>query len=190
MIEPIVLYSLVFGISITCLIMAMITFSYRRLLKKFYEIWKDEEGVKNARSTANEIVNQANIAASKILADSNIFSESQKGMLSQNLDRAVNVEVSNFETMLTQIKEESRKALLTEISKVSANFSSELKEEFLKAEKDAQVYKKMMIDRVDRSINKVIMEVCQNVISKRLNIEEQDELVISELTEAKKRNAI
>ncbi len=190
MIEPIVLYSLVFGISVTCLVMAMITFSYRKLLKKFYEIWKDEESVKNARLTANEIVNQANIAASKILADANIFSESQKLILSQNLDKAVQGEVSNFNMMLSQIKEESRKALLTEISKVSTTFSLELKEEFLKAEKDADLYKKMMIDRVDRSINKVIMEVCQSVISKRLNIEEQDELVISELTEAKKRNAI
>ncbi len=190
MIEPFLLYSLVFGVSLVCLVMAMITFSYRKILKKFYDIWKDEEGVKKARETANEIMREANLSASKVLSDANIFANGEKSTLNLALEKVTEKEIEDLEAMLMDLKSKSSQALLSEISKISQGLSNEMRQSFLNTQTEMEGYKKIMIDRLDKSIYKIVSEVSQNVISKRLQIEDHDEILLSELEEAKKRNAI
>ncbi len=115
MIEPIVFYGLIFGVSIVAVVLTIITFYYKKLLGKFYDIWRDQEKMKSAYTQVDqlvadaqrqreEIIKKANMEAHQIIERSNIFADQQRAFLTNSLETVSQKEQNEYKNVLITIK--------------------------------------------------------------------------------------
>jgi inhibitor of KinA sporulation pathway (predicted exonuclease) len=181
MVEPILFYSLILGVSILALSLTFIALSYKRLLNKLQSLRQKE--VEASYEAANEIIEAARKKASEIVASANVFTTEERGMI-----------LSDYKNVLKQIE----KVTVDKTEKLSNDIYDQMRAELnqfrekLKRDLIAQtnLEKEMLLKNLKASIYDVIQEVSKETINRSLTIKEHEDIVVESLEEALKRHEL
>ncbi len=209
--QEMIFYAAAFLTALLGLVIAAVAYSYRQLIKKFYALKEEgetiskaskEKGavlVKEAEAESQRLINEAKIHSQKIIQESTLLSEDVKAFQNENYQKMLETIKNEYIKMLSSISKDINAQVSNEITKFLSSLQSEvlrsqeavmatIQAEYKKVQEDLSAYKLEMEKKVDDSIFKVINTVSRRVIGKNLSIEEQEELVLQALNEAKRQN--
>ena len=217
MTDSLFLYTTILVITSLTLLLVGVIVLYLRLVRKYISI-RDAEGkdldpqaiLLNAQNKSQTILEDAHRKASEMVGRAEKFLSAQEGKVAQELEKASKSYANYFQDSLRSVEEEAKKSLNNvpeEIKKVYAteivNIRTTLEAQFVKAREDSrqivleaykkaeaevEKYKKQRLNQIDESIIIILQEVARRVLSREINQEEHEKLVMKALEEAKKQH--
>jgi len=149
---------------------------------KASQIVSSSEALKTSKvDNIEKEIEKANAAYLKIYQESiaKIQNESLKGL--QNVPDYIKALLSK-ETL--GIKDE----LSTEIKKAQEDAKQLVSEAYKKADQEVASYRKMRLDALDNTIVNIVQAVSRKVLTREIDVNEHEKLVMKALEEAKKQN--
>lgn len=198
--QEMLFYAAAFLTAILGLVIAAVAYSYRQLIKKFFGLKEERAAlIKDAELEAERLIKEAKLRSEKIIQESTALSEDVKAFQNQNYQKMLETVRNESIKMLSGISKDINAQVASEITKFLSSLQSEVlkseeavmvatQTEYKKVEQELSAYKLAMEKRVDDSIFKIVSTVSSRVIGKNLSIEEQEELVLQALNEAKRQN--
>lgn len=165
-----------------------------------------------AAQNAQQIIQSAHLKAEKILEEAQILnSENQK-----KIDQLINGVLQKEDIALQKIMQDIRSSILKQVSNVPQSLTSEIKSlisqigvsvsgeiqksqqelrarllnESEKVSKDLDNYKLMMQQKVDERVFEIVKKVSVKVLGKSLSMEEQKDIILKALEDAKQENVL
>ncbi|KKQ51414.1 hypothetical protein A2865_02815 [Candidatus Woesebacteria bacterium RIFCSPHIGHO2_01_FULL_39_17] len=197
------------------LLLVGLVIAYLRLLTKLTSSKSEKLTVDprnlliQAQTKGQKILEEAYTKAREILARSDDFSKDQEVKISEELKKSTNIYVNKYQDILEKTQEESikilqnipedikalflkeigevRKNLIQEVEKVEKDARQIVLDAYQKAEADVEKYKLERMRQVDESIILILKDVARKVLSKEINKEEHEKLVMKALEEAKRQ---
>lgn len=130
------------------------------------------------RKKTLQILDEAREEANKILKNARIQASAHQEKISTKIDTALNLvaqrEINDF-----------KKALETETINIEKTVGEKIATRYEEVRKEIEEYKAKQIAASDQKINKVLAGVLQKLLSKTINVDEHQKLVIKALEEAK-----
>lgn len=123
------------------------------------------------------------------LALSKKFQEQANAINSDNVEMLSNIYKDielNAKTSYSEYKELIKKQTF----EAEAIAQEKIKEEYAKLETEIKDYREKSFQKIDDDMYKILLSVSKTVIGKALTLEEQEELIINALNQAKKENMI
>lgn len=220
--EQIIIYgSVLITVALSLLLIAVVTL-YVSLLRKYQELLEEKSKLQSiregevekilaeARQKAHQIVEEANVNASKIVQDAGFVNEELKGKMLAELERVSSEFFKNYQGALkgaeaqalatiTDISknlgseaakqiEAMRQVLQAEIARAQQTTKAAIDEAYKKVEEEIEAYRKSRLQKIDEQIYEVIKKVSQDVIGKAIEAQEHEEMVVKSLEEAKRQN--
>lgn len=142
--------------------------AYRKLIHK----------QKDSQKKATKILDAASAEAIKILKTARIGAVAHREKLGAKMDAALNA-VANREI------KDFKNALETETINIEKAVGEKLAVRYDEVKQEVEDYKAKQIAAVDQKINKILVEIAQNLLGKTLNARDHQDLVIKALEEAK-----
>lgn len=217
MTDSIFLYTAILIITSLALLLVGVIILYLRLVRKFLSL-REGEGkdldpqaiLFKAQSKSQDILEDAHRKASEIVGRAEKFLNAQEGKVSQELEKASKSYANYFLDSLRKVEEEAKKSLTgvpeeikkvyaTEVVNIRTTLEAQLAkaredsrqivlEAYKKAEAEVENYKKQRLNQIDESIIIILQEVARRVLSREINQEEHEKLVMKALEEAKRQH--
>lgn len=125
-----------------------------------------------------QILDEAREEANKILKNARIQASAHQEKISTKIDSALNLvaqrEINDF-----------KKALEIETINIEKTVGEKITTRYEEVRKEIEEYKAKQITTSDQKINKVLAEIIQKLLSKTINADEHQKLVVDALEEAK-----
>ena len=200
--------------SLILLLVGIIT-SYLRLISKLTSFKGEKSAVDTgnlliqAQIRAQKILEEAHVKAREMLTRNDSFSKDLETKIEEELAKSMKMYVDKYDETLEKTEKESIKVLqnipsdiktlfLKEIEVVRQNLSQEVQkvekdarqivmDAYQKVEAEVEKYKLERIKQVDESIILILKDVARKVLSKEINKEEHEKLVLKALEEAKRQ---
>lgn len=199
-----------FGMSVVMAFLAMIiiaiSVAYYRLSKNSHkdreEFLKRQESARmsedkilmDARKKVEDILSSAQMQAQELLKSSDIFTDQFKDEFRAKLLQTIAKEEQEFTNLYSSIKDQNSKVVSNisaqiekEISTRLQGFEMTLKQEL---EKTISSYKNTAFTRIDSDVKEVVSLISKRVLRKSVSQDEQTDLVLQALDEAKKNNVL
>jgi len=182
-------------ISVLGIILSVVAYSYRQLIRKYYVLRDELDREKKAgKAEADKIIAEAEVRAKEIIAEGTVFNQKLQENLSEELKNASAAQAENYQAILKTAQDEVVKT----VSSMSESVKSQILQEFksftaeatTQVQKELQAYKAEAGKRVDESIFEVVSTVTREAIGKSLNLSDQEELIINALEKAKAENSL
>lgn len=203
-----ILLTSMFGVGLS-----VIAISYRKLIDKYYKLKEErDEFEKNIDKQKSAILDDARKKSAEIIQKTQLLTDETKSELTRELKNAIDKEVQNYMTTLAQsnkqitqtlqnisndIKNTSlsemdnfKNMLISESKRSQGEIETAINQVVKNLEAELEEYKANRIGQIEVQIAQVIEEVAMKVIGKSLSVKEHEDLVLSALDEAKKRNAL
>lgn len=165
-----------------------------------------------AKKMAEAIVVSAQAKAQAIINEASSFSAKSKEEFSAEVKRATQAQMANFESVLAEVKNEAsatlgnisgevrkevegqiellKQGIHNEIENSQLRAKAAIDEGYKKVEVQIKEYRDLRLRLIDEKIIEVLTEVALKATGKALNFDEQEELVVNALEEAKKENVL
>lgn len=202
-------YSLIGFIILLSALLVGVIFSYIITLRRVAALEKKEkEIVGEAQDQAKRIISQANQihdTSAKVLEEAveNLEKGEEEELTRKSADVMKSFDEKIEELNTNNIKEfgnvsedikktinlhfEELKKLLSEQTVESQQQAEmKIKEEYDALEKELAVYKQEQIDKINKNIYQILVNVSKSVFGKRLDTKEHEEMIIQALNEAEK----
>jgi vacuolar-type H+-ATPase subunit H len=193
------------------LVIGLVAFSYRQLIKKYYLLKEQEEKeAESSREESEKIVTDAEARAKKIIEEATDLGKKLQTDLLLELEQAKKEQAKAYQAILDTVQKESYnmvnnisddvkkqislelarflKSLEGEIGKSQEAVMGALKSEYQKVQVEIRQYQDEMQKRVDESVYKILETVANRVLGKTIELEEHEELVMKALNDAKREN--
>lgn len=163
-----------------------------------------------AQKRSQEILEDAHRTATEIVGRAEKFLSAQEGKVAKELEKASESYANYFKDSLRRVEDDAKKTLdnvpeeikkiyATEIVNIRTTLEAELSkaredsrqivlEAYKKAESEVENYKKQRLNQIDESIIIILQEVARKVLSREINQEEHEKLVMKALQEAKRQH--
>ena len=149
--------------------------AYRRLIRKEKV---QEHNLETTHKKATRILDEAHEQALKILKEARTGATAHREKINTKMDAALatvaNREIKDF-----------KNALETETINIEKAVGEKIASRYDEVRQEVEDYKAKQIAAVDQKINKVLLEIAQNLLGKTINARDHQELVIKALEEAK-----
>jgi F0F1-type ATP synthase membrane subunit b/b' len=211
--EQIILYGLVIEAAFVGAVLGIMAFAYYRILNKFYNLKEEDKKLKILRDQKaqqllelaqikyQEIISGAHTKAQEIIGEAEIFKSESREEFKKELLAASKRESEDFKAMLLAVRQESVKAVSTELTSFRATLQEDLtreqsglhervEEEYKIAKSQVEVYKASLVTRVDESIYEIVKAISEKVMRRSLRLEEHEDLIIQALEEAKREHVL
>lgn len=149
--------------------------AYRRLLRKEKV---QEHNLETAHKKATQILDEAHEQAIKILKEARTGAVAHREKINTKMDAALSA-VANREI------KDFKNALEAETINIEKAVGEKIAVRYDEVKQEVEDYKAKQIAGVDQKINKVLVEMAQNLLGKTINARDHQELVIKALEEAK-----
>lgn len=210
MLEPFVFYTTVLLTAFLGLILGIVAFSYRKLIKRYYLLKEEDDKArqnliqrqdklyKEAEVRANEIIADARAHAQKILSEAKVLTSDEKKIMLEELRRATSAQARDLENVLNESKAEIRN-VFAEVSKnVQLETSKELESwkgvltnqleiSRKKVDSELEALKQERLKGLEAEINALLLEVTKRVLGESISPQKHRDLVIKALEEAKRQ---
>lgn len=189
MVEPIIFYTVITGISILSVSLGFIAFFLKRYMDKFYRLVDEEVHSKGTHLKANEYLQRAQDQASQIIVNATSFSNQEKANLLENTRKASSAQAVQYAAVLNDLVRLLRDDTAAQIN----NFHNQLLkqvgevESLMKTEADKQVqeYKKHWFEKIDNSMIEIVQSASKEIIGKQISLSDHEDYVIKVLEQAK-----
>lgn len=215
--EPTFIYlGLLIIASLTLLLIGVLVL-YLRLIRRYLNLREGGRAeldsqtlLANAQKKSQEILEEAHKKASEIVERSEKFLQAQEGKVAKELEKASKTYANYFQDALRRVEQEAsetlknvpeeiKKVYATEIVNIRTTLDAQLSkaredsrqivlEAYQKAEAEVENYKKKRLSQIDDSIIIILQEVARRVLSREINQEEHERLVMKALQEAKREH--
>lgn len=205
-------------VSLVLLLIGIVT-HYLRLVNEFSNYRRGLEKttdpqvlIAQAQRQAQKILEEAYTQSRQIISKTEDFLKKEEGELAKELDKSTDVYTKLYQDALSSSQKQSlqmlqnlpqdikitlisavdsfRISLTQEVTKAQATANAGLREAYSKAFDELQKYKEDRMKQVDSSILSIVRQVSERVISKDIDVEEHEKLVLRSLEEAKRENLI
>ena len=161
------------------IVVVWLAYEYLRAYRKLLHRQKDtDRSVETAHKKATKILDEAHEQALKILKEARTGATAHREKINTKMDAALNAvadrEIKDF-----------KNALETETINIEKAVGQKIATRYDEVKQEVEDYKAKQITGVDQKINKVLLEIAQNLLGKTINARDHQELVIKALEEAK-----
>ncbi len=211
LIEPFIFYELIVGVVILSTLLIVLVTSYTKKLRRLSILEKQQESIgKKTHQKAEHIIDHARDKALSIVEEAKVqthlttLSETQEVTMEKTSQKIITMYESlmnnlkndtinlfknisnNLQNTATHEVSDFREILEKETLTTQKVVSEKIEKEYEEAQKQIQEYKKSQLQKVDADMYDLIQEVTQLVFKKQLSSQNQADLVIEALEEAKK----
>jgi len=181
-------------------VLAVVLAGYDQRVKEINSLKEEqEETERKARQQALRIIEDARNKAISILQQVTIDTQRQKELLDSQVGEITQQQLKEYKQYLQKVSKEIEKGVeaqakdyqkILEIETVGAEkvVAAKIEEGYIKAEKDVEVYKQKLMDKAREEIVVIIAEASQELLGKTRTIDDQTELIMQALEEAKKQH--
>jgi len=181
-------------------VLAVVLAGYDQRVKEINSLKEEqEETERKARQQALRIIEDARNKAISILQQVTIDTQRQKELLDSQVGEITQQQLKEYKQYLQKVSKEIEKGVeaqakdyqkILEIETVGAEkvVAAKIEEGYIKAEKDVEVYKQKLMDKAREEIVVIIAEASQELLGKTITIDDQTELIMQALEEAKKQH--
>jgi len=181
-------------------VLAVVLAGYDQGVKEINSLKEEqEETERKARQQALRIIEDARNKAISILQQVTIDTQRQKELLDSQVGEITQQQLKEYKQYLQKVSKEIEKGVeaqakdyqkILEIETVGAEkvVAAKIEEGYIKAEKDVEVYKQKLMDKAREEIVVIIAEASQELLGKTITIDDQTELIMQALEEAKKQH--
>ncbi|MBN1168333.1 hypothetical protein JXA63_00425 [Candidatus Woesebacteria bacterium] len=204
-------YITIFLTSILGLFLAFVSFSFAKLIRKYYKLKEDKENLeKNYEAEAERIVQEARDKALQIVKESTAVSQEAKEEITTALRNVSQSQISEFKSLQNDIKDQIlesfklttdqfQQSAKSEIEKFQSNLQQQTasSQGFLEKaiqdalggiQKEIDEYKTSRLEGAKESIFQIIKLATKNFLGDVINPADHEELVIASLEKAKEQN--
>jgi F0F1-type ATP synthase membrane subunit b/b' len=220
------LSSLPLGVAIIAIsfvvLLVGVVLTYFWLVKRYLHLQEDQSKAKlqsldesrklmeQAQGQANQVINDARVKAQEIISQAGIIQGTQAQALKESLDKAAQIELSEYQKilqnssgeankMLLKISEDIKGGVMTEIRSFQGQLQQEvvksqeevrktLADSFINVKAEIDSYRDKRYQQIDNSIIEIIEDVTKRVIGKQIDLQEHEKLVMKVLEEAKRQH--
>lgn len=165
-----------------------------------------------AKKMADSIILEAQGRARTLIEEAVGFSQKSQAQFSEEVKKTTEIQLANFQNAIAAVQKEAqgtlgslssdvrselgrqmealREALTSQITNSQITAQKAVEAAYDKVEVEVQSYKKLRLSQVDERIFEILEGITQKVIAKSLKSEEQEELVIDALEEARRQNVL
>ena len=181
-------------------VLAVVLAGYDQRVKEINSLKEEqEETERKARQQALRIIEDARNKAISILQQVTIDTQRQKELLDSQVGEITQQQLKEYKQYLQKVSKEIEKGVeaqakdyqkILEIETAGAEkvVAAKIEEGYIKAEKDVEVYKQKLMDKAREEIVVIIAEASQELLGKTITIDDQTELIMQALEEAKKQH--
>lgn len=211
MTDPALNYITIFLTSILGLFLAFVSFSFARLIKKYYKLKDDKENLeKNYKAQSEKIIAEARERAQQIVREATAVSGETKKEITAELQKVSGNQITQFRTLQDDIRNQIlasfknttgqfEEAASSEIEKFQSNLREQtassqgflqkaIEEALVGIQKEVDEYKNARLKGAEDSIIEIIKLATKNFLGSSLTLNDHEKLVLSALEEAKKQN--
>jgi len=166
----------------------------------------------SAQATVKKVIEDAHTNAGQIVGSAEIFKKEQIDKVNIEINKAITHYTENYNRVLVNLQNEMvnvlkntpkdiqvgvvkqlqilRDTLQKDLATSRKDVSDLIEKEYTKMHNDLESYKQAKVAQLDKSIFKIIQYVSRRVLTKEINAEEHEKLVIKALEEAKRQEMI
>jgi F0F1-type ATP synthase membrane subunit b/b' len=190
------------GVIILSFTLAVVLFAYDRQLRELRKLKRDKVTLEEkARERAEELVRGARDKAVEIIGEAKVDAGRWQEVLDQELNKSLQEQMvsyqNNIQNVSQQITDEVKSEVVDlkkvlEMETVGAEKAAaeRLKQEYARVDKEVVEYKAQKFKQVEDNVADILQEVGKKVFGRALDLNDQAELIIKALEEAKNQNVI
>lgn len=188
------------GIAIVSFVLGVVLIAYDQKLRELRKLRNDKKQIEEkARQRAIQIVEEARDKALAIVEQARVNAGDNQKEIDAQLARVSEQQIDVYRHILQDVSreiekdaqkevEDFRKALEMETLGAQRAVTSRIEKEYVEAQKRLEEYQQDRKRQVDEKAAEVLQEFTKIVFKKALPFEEQKELVIQALEEAKRQH--
>jgi gas vesicle protein len=190
------------GVIILSFTLAVVLFAYDRELRELRKLKRDKTtNEERARERAEELVRGARDKAVEIIGEAKVDAGRWQQVLEQELGKSLQEQIGNYKSSLQSVSqqitdevkgetEDLKKVLEMETVGAEKEAAERLKQEYARVDKEVAEYKLQKFKQVEENAANILKEVGKKVFNRKLDFNDQTELIIEALEKAKNQNVI
>lgn len=190
------------GIIILSVVLGVVLYAYERSLKQVRRLKREKtEEEKKARTEAIQLVKEARQKAAEIIGEAKVNAEKWQQVMDEEMEKLTNAQLGEYKENLQKISndielgvqsgaEDLKKALEQETVGVEKTMVKKIEAKLAETETEVEKYKQERMAEIDQKAAIILEKVIKKVFTKAVKTSDHEALIIQELEEAKKEDAI